>query len=921
MQGNKFKSILLLILLVAYLRVWADPVPTTLNDFFLPGSQPGQSGNLETPDKCDNCHGGYDVEVEPAFNWRGSMMSQAARDPLFYACLAISNQDAPECGDLCIRCHSPAGWLEGRSTPTDGSALNNNDREGVQCDFCHKAVKPTELGVNPYPEDSIYTADTYPRDQTYLATLDSIPRWNANGMYIADSDNSKRGPFSDAEARHQKYYSPFHQDSSFCGTCHDVSNPVYTRDPNGNYVPNIFDQPSPDFDPYSMFPIERTFSEWKMSEYNTPQGVYAPQFGGNKDSVSTCQDCHLRDVTGVGCNKAGAPTRNNLPFHDMTGANTFIPSLIESVFPGESDPAALDSGIIRATYMLKHAASMTLSSSDQGNSHLVNVNIVNETAHKLPSGYPEGRRIWINIKAYDSSNALIYESGAYDSLTGDLSHDLDVKIYEIKPGISNELSPIVNLPAGPSFHFVLNDSIYKDNRIPPRGFTNVGFEAIQSPPVGYSYADGQYWDDTQYPVPGAAAKAVATLYYQTTSREYVEFLRDENNTNDWGNTFYGLWANNGKSRPVPMVVDSLLLEPTNENSPPVAQCRDVSAAADDNCHADVSIDDASYDPDGDPLTIIQEPAGPYPLGQTTVMLIVSDDGGLADTCQGVVTVYDDTPPFANCPPDTSLPNETGLCGAAVSFEVDATDNCVGVSVVSNPPSGSFFAVGSTQVEVVATDASANADTCYFSVTVIDAEQPVAICPPDTSLSNETGLCGATVSFEIDATDNCEGVSVASSPPSGSFFPVGTTAVEVVAVDASQNADTCYFNVTVNDSEPPVAECPPDTTILLEIGQNGAYVEFDFSASDNCEVADVVADPPSGSWFTIGDTTVEVVATDIYENADTCYFTITVVPYAEDIPTISAWGMLILGLLLLATGTVAVLTKRKPALKQSEKVVF
>jgi len=116
----------------------------------MPGSQPGQSGNIEHPSKCDNCHGGYDLAVEPAFNWRGSMMSQAARDPLFYACLAIANQDAPESGDLCIRCHAPDGWLQGRSVPTDGSALNSGDREGVQCDFCHKLVKPTPVGVNPY---------------------------------------------------------------------------------------------------------------------------------------------------------------------------------------------------------------------------------------------------------------------------------------------------------------------------------------------------------------------------------------------------------------------------------------------------------------------------------------------------------------------------------------------------------------------------------------------------------------------------------------------------------------------------------------------------------------------------------------------------------------------------------------------------
>lgn len=69
-------------------------------------------------------------------------MSQAACDPLFYACLAIAEQDAPGSSDLCIRCHTPQGWLEGRSVPTDGSALNVSDREGVTCDFCHKMVKP-----------------------------------------------------------------------------------------------------------------------------------------------------------------------------------------------------------------------------------------------------------------------------------------------------------------------------------------------------------------------------------------------------------------------------------------------------------------------------------------------------------------------------------------------------------------------------------------------------------------------------------------------------------------------------------------------------------------------------------------------------------------------------------------------------------
>jgi mono/diheme cytochrome c family protein len=535
---------------------WTDPVPTGLLDFFLPGSQPNQSGNLENPDKCDNCHGGYDQAVEPAYNWRGSMMSQAARDPLFYACLAISNQDAPEAGDICIRCHSPKGWLEGRSLPTDASSLTSADREGVQCDFCHHMVKPTPLGVNPYPGDPDYTNDTYPRDQAYLATVDSIPGWTANGMYVADSNNGKRGPFVDAVGRHQQWYSPFHSDAGHCGTCHDVSNPAFTRDPSGAYAPNSFGEPAPDFDLRSMFPIERTFSEWSVSSYNTPGGVYAPQFGGNKAYVSTCQDCHLRDVTGKGGDMNNAPVRTNLPLHDMTGGNTFIPNMIDDTFPGEAQLDALAAGVQRAAYMLQNAATLGLTVVPDGSGYLATVRVTNETGHKLPSGYPEGRRIWLNVRAYDTSGTLIYESGAYDTLTAVLASDPDIKVYEIKPGISTALAPIVNVPAGPSFHFVQNDTVYEDNRIPPRGFMNASFDSVQSPPVGYTYADRQYWDDSDYVLPDSTAWVDVTLYYQTLSKEYVEFLRDENTTNNWGNILYNLWLAHGRSRPEVMATAS-----------------------------------------------------------------------------------------------------------------------------------------------------------------------------------------------------------------------------------------------------------------------------------------------------------------------------------------------------------------------------
>lgn len=659
--------------------------PTTINDFFLAGSQPNQSGNIEGPDRCDNCHGGYDIAVEPAFNWRGSMMAHAQRDPLYLACLTIANQDAPDAGDLCIRCHSPSGWLDGRSEPTDGSALNSSDRESVHCDVCHKLDAPTSPGVNPYPDDVAYTTGTYDADQNYLAVLSDIPPTSANGMFIVDSDGAKRGPYTDPEARHQFFYSPFHKEAALCGTCHDVSNPVYSRTSGMGYEPNDFDTPTTDFSPYSQFPIERTYSEWLMSDYNTSTGVYAPQFGGNLDTVRTCQDCHMRDTTGVGCNKSGVPVRDDLAIHDMTGGNTFIPLMLPDMFPGEVDDDALDSGIVRATSMLQKATSLDAVASVEGNQYRLDVTVTNETGHKLPSGYPEGRRIWLNVIAYSTSGAVVYESGAYDAASAVLTHDADAKIYEIKPGLSGSIAPVLGLTAGPSFHFAVNDTIYFDNRIPPRGFTNANYESIQSPPVGYAYPDGQYWDETSYVIPGSADSIDVVLYYQTTSKEYVEFLRDENVTNEWGDSLHTLWTNYGKSAPVVMNATALDVTPLVSNEPPeIVPVADTGIPEASELVITISADD----PNGDPLALTglnlpvnssltdngdntatfvftpdYDQAGSYQVG------VVATDGTLADTTFFWVTATNTN----RRPQLTEIPDQVAVVDVLLQFDVTASD--------------------------------------------------------------------------------------------------------------------------------------------------------------------------------------------------------------------------------------------------------
>jgi hypothetical protein len=178
------------------------------------------------------------------------------------------------------------------------------------------------------------------------------------------------------------------------------------------------------------------------------------------------------------------------------------------------------------------------------------VRVVNWSGHKLPTGYPEGRRMWLNVTFLDESGAAIAEHGAYDYATATLD-DSDTQVYKTIHGFDEVVGAAVNLPPGPSFHLALNNQILFDNRIPPVGFTNDAYESVGAPVVGHTYADGQHWDDTVFTIPPGAADAVVALNYQSMTREYVEFLRDTNETTDDGQIAYDLWADPAVGHQVP----------------------------------------------------------------------------------------------------------------------------------------------------------------------------------------------------------------------------------------------------------------------------------------------------------------------------------------------------------------------------------
>jgi len=222
-----------------------------------------------------------------------------------------------------------------------------------------------------------------------------------------------------------------------------------------------------------------------------------------------------------------------------------------------------------------------------GDEVTVNVKITNKAGHKLPTGYAEGRQMWIHIKVVDALGQVLFEDGVLDA-DGALIRTPETKVYEHIalakgfPFLDEDGSGEVEHDEQ-EFHFVLLNFIEKDNRIPPKGFNKAAYTAdgafiIPRDPKDTDYPDGQNWDITPYTfdIPFFSLgplEVTATLLYQTFNREYMEFLRDHDveptqshggrardlpaggqyaDLTTWGEALFQIWEDTGQGPPVEM---------------------------------------------------------------------------------------------------------------------------------------------------------------------------------------------------------------------------------------------------------------------------------------------------------------------------------------------------------------------------------
>lgn len=514
----------------------AQAAPTEPNTLVNPVTESAACQLCHTFDNAKGAQG--EPRYAPFYGWQGSLMANAARDPIFWAGVALADQDHPGETVECVRCHSPRAFLEGRGDATSIDQLIPADLEGVGCESCHRMTDQGALG------NAQYNIDDVPGPGGL------VPRrgpWTYDGMGGGDPP-------------HDWQQDPFTGSSALCGTCHEVTTPRERLDDAGNPTGTLFNE-------------QRTYSEWAGSAF--------AQAG---EGFRSCQDCHMPAVADKpGCNQFvdqfSHPTGGRR--HDLVGANRFMVELLRAEYGNDGTGVINDfffnQTLDRMDELLATAATLELAGPAEV--HLgeglqgLQATVTNESGHKLPTGYSEGRIMWLEVTARYGEQVL-WTSGQYVAGQGPEA-DSQLRSYQ---GVAEQYA------TGTTMHLLLNDHWVEDTRIPPRGLV----PNPETDPVGgrYELQDDGTWphfDVAQYAFPAALDVQDATpddatddvldvqvrLLYLINTPQYVQLLADDNTTNEAGSDVAMMFEALGGPQPLVLAEAALAVPIVAFGEPPV----------------------------------------------------------------------------------------------------------------------------------------------------------------------------------------------------------------------------------------------------------------------------------------------------------------------------------------------------------------
>ncbi len=490
--------------------------------------------------RCATCHESSDQaaamrdqqgrSVAPYDLWRGTMMANAARDPLWQAMVSAEVAAQPQHREFienkCTKCHAPMAWVDANENlgrPLAMADLHGPDMhagmadEGVSCTLCHQ-ISPRGLGT-----EASFTGGFHVNTGKWIygpyEDLFSMPMIRHTGFTPVPSDHVR--------------------ESALCATCHTLFTDAL--DPEGRPTGH-------------RLPEQTPYLEWRNSVYSTERARPGEQ-------AASCQECHMpaTDLDGapIRTNMARNPAGRDFPRatprqpyarHLFVGGNTLLPSIFrDNARELEvSAPAAAFTAVEEAArdQLQNRTAELGLvRAARSGERLLLDLEARNLAGHKLPSGHPL-RRAWLRVTVEDAEGRLVFASGRHDDrgriLGGDgrvlPSESVGGPIEAHRTRLTSSDQVLIwqavmeDSTGAPTWSLLAGARYQKDNRLLPLGWDP---EHESAAVIGAIGTDGDEdfrggADGVRVVVPAPADRGPytvrAALLYQTADARFLDEL-------------------------------------------------------------------------------------------------------------------------------------------------------------------------------------------------------------------------------------------------------------------------------------------------------------------------------------------------------------------------------------------------------------